>query len=42
MSLKPWREIAEPPSDVREGSFQKTEFAAADADIVGSQGKLDI
>jgi len=28
MSLKPWREIAEPHSDVREGKFQQAEFAA--------------
>ncbi|KAB1590307.1 ATP-binding protein [Burkholderia cepacia] len=28
MALKPWREIAEPHSDVREGKFQQAEFAA--------------
>lgn len=28
MTLKPWREIAEPHSDVREGKFQQAEFAA--------------
>lgn len=28
MSLKPWREIAEPHSDVREGKFLQAEFAA--------------
>jgi len=28
MSLKPWREIAEPHADVREGKFQQAEFAA--------------
>lgn len=28
MILKPWREIAEPHSDVREGKFQQAEFAA--------------
>jgi len=28
MNLKPWREIAEPHSDVREGKFQQAEFAA--------------
>ncbi len=28
MTLKPWREIAEPHSDVREGRFQQAEFAA--------------
>src|SRR6218665_3356784 len=28
MSIKPWREIAEPHSDVREGKFQQAEFAA--------------
>jgi len=28
MTLKPWREIAEPHSDVREGNFQQAEFAA--------------
>lgn len=28
MNMKPWREIAEPHSDVREGKFQQAEFAA--------------
>lgn len=28
MKLKPWREIAEPHADVREGKFQQAEFAA--------------
>lgn len=28
MTLKPWREVAEPHSDVREGKFQQAEFAA--------------
>jgi uncharacterized protein len=28
VTLKPWREIAEPHSDVREGKFQQAEFAA--------------
>ena len=28
MSVRPWREIAEPHSDVREGKFQQAEFAA--------------
>lgn len=28
MSLKPWREIAEPHADVRAGKFQQAEFAA--------------
>ena len=28
MNLKPWREIAEPHSDVREGKFLQAEFAA--------------
>lgn len=28
MSMKPWREIAEPHRDVREGKFQQAEFAA--------------
>lgn len=28
MGLKPWREIAEPHSDMREGKFQQAEFAA--------------
>ncbi|PJK14600.1 hypothetical protein CO613_05135 [Lysobacteraceae bacterium NML07-0707] len=28
MTLKPWREIAEPHIDVREGRFQQAEFAA--------------
>lgn len=28
MSLKPWREIAEPHADVREGKFMQAEFAA--------------
>jgi predicted AAA+ superfamily ATPase len=28
MNMKPWREIAEPHSDVREGEFQQAEFAA--------------
>lgn len=28
MALKPWREIAEPHIDVREGRFQQAEFAA--------------
>jgi hypothetical protein len=28
MSLRPWREIAEPHSDVREGKFMQAEFAA--------------
>ncbi|MFO1342603.1 MAG: DUF499 domain-containing protein [Burkholderiales bacterium] len=28
MTIKPWREIAEPHSDVREGKFQQAEFAA--------------
>jgi predicted AAA+ superfamily ATPase len=28
MNLKPWREIAEPHADVREGTFQQAEFAA--------------
>ncbi|MCM2542875.1 ATP-binding protein [Burkholderia glumae] len=28
MTLKPWREIAEPHADVREGNFQQAEFAA--------------
>lgn len=28
MTLKPWREIAEPHPDVREGKFQQAEFAA--------------
>src|SRR5690606_29731077 len=28
MSLKPWREIAEPHADVRKGKFQQAEFAA--------------
>ncbi|MDR1280143.1 MAG: hypothetical protein LBK99_04910 [Opitutaceae bacterium] len=28
MNPKPWREIAEPHSDVREGKFQQAEFAA--------------
>ncbi|GHT86461.1 hypothetical protein AGMMS49543_19740 [Betaproteobacteria bacterium] len=28
MNIRPWREIAEPHSDVREGKFQQAEFAA--------------
>ncbi len=28
MTIKPWREIAEPHLDVREGKFQQAEFAA--------------
>ena len=28
MSLKPWREIAQPHRDVLEGTFQQSEFAA--------------
>ncbi len=28
MPMKPWREIAEPHADVREGKFQQAEFAA--------------
>lgn len=28
MTLRPWREIAEPHADVREGKFQQAEFAA--------------
>ena len=28
MTLKPWRQIAEPHADVREGKFQQAEFAA--------------
>ena len=28
MTLKPWREIAEPHEDVRKGTFVQAEFAA--------------
>jgi len=28
MSLKPWREIAQPHKDVLEGTFKQSEFAA--------------
>ena len=28
MSIKPWRETAEPHEDVRRGTFQDAEFAA--------------
>ena len=28
MTIKPWREVAEPHADVREGKFQQAEFAA--------------
>lgn len=35
MSLKPWREIAQPHKDVLEGSFKQSEFAADISQVAG-------
>jgi hypothetical protein len=41
MGLKPWREVALPHRDIREGKFDESTFAADLADVLADRGPLE-